>query len=46
MCVMRKHIYPKVEKIVKEEDEKAFLIVSSATEIFGEGYKSYFDERL
>ena len=46
MCVMKKHIYPKVEKIVKEEDEKAFLIVSNATEIFGEGYKSYFDERL
>ncbi len=37
---------PKAEEIVKEEDPLAFMIVTSATEIFGEGYKSYFSEKL
>jgi len=45
-CVMRKALAPRAEQIVKEEDPDAFMIVSSATEIFGEGYKSYFSERL
>lgn len=39
MCVVRKRFSPKVEEIVKEEDEKAFMIVCRASEIFGEGYK-------
>ncbi len=45
-CVMRKALTPRAEQIVKEEDPDAFMIISSATEIFGEGYKSYFSERL
>lgn len=45
-CVMRKTLAPRVEQIVREEDTDAFMIVSSATEIFGEGYKSYFSEKL
>ena len=39
MCVVRKRLSPKVEEIEKEEDEKAFMIVCRASEIFGEGYK-------
>lgn len=46
MCVMRKPLAPKAQQIVKEEDPEAFMIVSDATEIFGQGYKSYFSERL
>lgn len=46
MCVMRKQLSPKAEEIVKEEDPLAFMIVTSATEIYGEGYKSYFGEKL
>ena len=46
MCVTRKPLAPKAQQIVKEEDPEAFMIVSDATEIFGEGYKSYFSERL
>ena len=46
MCAMKKNISPKAEEIVKEEDSLAFMIVTSATEIFGEGYKSYFSEKL
>lgn len=46
LCVMRKALAPRAEEIVKEEDPLAFMIVSSATEIYGEGYKSYFSEKL
>ncbi len=46
MCVVRKQAAPKVLEIVKEEDENAFVIVSSATETFGEGYKDFFEEQL
>lgn len=46
MCVMKKQLAPKAEEIVREEDPLAFMIVTSATEIFGEGYKSIFSERL
>lgn len=46
MCVMRKQLSPKAEEIVREEDPQAFMIVTSATEIFGEGYKSIFSEKL
>ncbi len=46
LCATRKQRSPEVIDIVKEEDENAFLIVSSANEIFGEGYKSYWAERL
>lgn len=46
MCVMKKQISPQAETIVREEDPGAFMIVTSATEIFGEGYKSIYSERL
>lgn len=46
LCVMRKPLFPKAEEIVKQEDSEAFMIISSATEIYGEGYKSYFGEKL
>lgn len=46
MCVVKKQVSPRVEVIVKEEDAEAFMVISSATEIFGEGFKSYFSERF
>ncbi|MDO5411083.1 MAG: YitT family protein [Lachnospiraceae bacterium] len=46
MCVGRKQQAPRIEEIVKQEDPEAFMIVTSATEILGEGYKSFFSERL
>ncbi|MBE5883276.1 MAG: YitT family protein [Lachnospiraceae bacterium] len=46
MCVIRKQLAYKAEEIVKEEDPLAFMIVTSANEIYGEGYKSYFSEKL
>lgn len=46
MCAAKKPVSPQIEEIVKEEDAEAFMVVTSATEIFGEGYKSYFSERI
>lgn len=46
MCVIKKHIAPKLEEIVKQEDEKAFMIVSNANEIYGEGYKNILFEKV
>ena len=46
MCVVRKQISPQIEEIVKEEDPAAFMIISSAAEIYGEGYKNIFSEKI
>ncbi len=46
MIVTRKQIYPKLEEIVKDEDPTAFMIVSSASEIFGEGYKDITRDKI
>lgn len=46
MCAVKKTVSPRVEEIIRQEDEDSFLIVTSASEIFGEGYKSYFSERI
>ena len=46
MCAVKKRLSPMAEDIVREEDPNAFMIISSASEIFGEGYKDYFDERM
>lgn len=46
MCVVKKHISPKIEDVIRQEDPQAFLIVSSATEIYGQGYKNLFSEKL
>ena len=46
MCAVKKRLSPLAEDIVRDEDPNAFMIITSASEIFGEGYKSYFDERM
>lgn len=46
MCVVKKRTTPDLEDIVKEEDSHAFMIVTSASEIYGEGYKNILKERL
>ena len=46
MIVTRKQMYPRLEEIVKDEDTSAFMIVSSASEIFGEGYKDITMEKI
>ncbi len=46
MCAVKKHTYPMLKDIIKQEDPKAFLIVASASEVFGEGYKDQFKEEV
>jgi len=46
MCAVKNFLYPKLRDVVKEVDPHAFTIVSSAKEIYGEGYKDHFDEDL
>ena len=46
LCVVRRVQGPQVEELVKTEDPAAFMIVTSASEIYGEGYKDFFAEKL
>lgn len=39
LCVVKPFLFPKLRDVVNEEDKKAFIIVSSAKEIYGEGYQ-------
>lgn len=46
LCVIKKPDAYRAEEIVRQEDSNAFMIIANASEIYGEGYKSYFGERL
>ena len=46
LCAMQKRLLPRVQEIAMEEDPCAFLIVTSASEIFGEGFKDIAAPRL
>jgi len=39
LCAMRSHTLPKAREIVLEEDAQAFMIVTSASQVLGGGYK-------
>ncbi len=39
MCVTKKQMAPRAQEIVKQEDPQAFMIITRASEIYGEGYK-------
>jgi uncharacterized membrane-anchored protein YitT (DUF2179 family) len=46
LCAMRKQLIPQAREIVRQEDEEAFMIISSANQIFGEGFKRHDSEDL
>ena len=46
MCVLKKQNLPKAQNIVRNVDSSVFMIVSSASEVLGEGYKSPYQENL
>ncbi len=46
MCVVNMKNLPGVRDIVKQEDNDAFVIVTSATSVFGEGFKEHDSEEL
>ena len=39
LCAVSRGEVAKIQKIIKEEDPKAFLIISNAREVFGKGFK-------
>ena len=46
MCVMKKQTLVKVRNILKQTDSSAFMIVSSANEVFGQGFKDHFKTEI
>lgn len=46
MTVVQKRISPKVEEVVKDLDPMAFMIIGSANEIYGDGYKDITAEKI
>ena len=46
MCAIKKVQYPRLCDYIHEIDPRAFTIVSSAKEIYGEGYKDHKDTEL
>ena len=39
MCIIRKRRLPQTLKVIKEEDDSAFVIVTLADKVVGEGYR-------
>ena len=46
MVVMRAKLLPQARDIVKQVDDGAFMIVTNATSVFGEGFKEYDSEEV
>ncbi len=46
MCAMRKQQVPGARQIVLQEDPEAFMIVTSASQVLGKGYKALDEEDL
>lgn len=46
MCVIKKKTLAKLKELVAETDQKAFMIVTKATEIFGRGFKDHNSEEI
>ncbi len=46
LCAVKNYLFPKLRDIIKDNDPQAFTIVTSAQEIYGEGYKQHGGEEL
>ena len=46
MCVVKMRALPNVREIVRQEDDRAFMIVTKATNVFGEGFKNHDSDDL
>ena len=46
LCVAKKQFFPKIKDIVKEEDRNAFLILSNASDFYGERFLVHFAVRF
>lgn len=46
MVVMRAKLLPQARDVVRQVDDKAFMIVTNATSVFGEGFKRHDAEEI
>ena len=46
MCALRMRMLPQAREIIRQEDSDAFVIVTKATNVFGEGFKSHVEDDL
>lgn len=46
LCAMHRQVLPQARKIVRDTDENAFMIITPATQIFGEGFLRHDREDL
>ena len=46
LCVAHKRLYAKVRQIIREEDPAAFTMITSASEVYGEGFKDQYSLEL
>ncbi len=46
MCVVKKRMAARALKIIKSEDDTSFAIVTTANEVFGEGYKIHGEQQI
>jgi uncharacterized membrane-anchored protein YitT (DUF2179 family) len=46
MVVMRAKLLPQARDVVKQVDDSAFMIVTNATAVFGEGFKRHDSEEI
>ena len=46
LCVVHKQLLPDAQDIIRQEDDNAFFVVGSVNEVFGEGFKSHYEERM
>lgn len=46
MCALKMRSVPQAREIIRQEDSDAFVIVTKATNVFGEGFKSHVEDDL
>ena len=46
MCALKMRAVPQAREIIRQEDSDAFVIVTKATNVFGEGFKSHVEDDL
>ena len=46
LCVVRNSVFPQLKEAVREAADKAFMIVTKSSEVFGEGYEDFSKEIL
>ncbi len=46
MCVMKMRALPQARELVRDTDGEAFMIVTKATSVFGQGFKSHTEDDL